>query len=191
MKKFFVFLVLFFINFFVVNATNRFEVKFNSCIDGDTAKFIIDGDVKTVRFLSINTPEISQSGGNSEEYGEEASNYTCDALTNSSVIELQYDPKSDRKDKYNRVLAWVFVDGELLQKQLIREGLAEVKYVYDDYLYSNELKLLEEKAKDIGIGMWNNVDNSFDIFGPIIYTVLITIFIIIILYNKFTIKKNM
>lgn len=189
MKKFFVFMCLLFVNFLVVSAEDKFEVKFSSCIDGDTAKFIIDRDVRTVRFLSINTPEINQSGGNSEAYGEEASDYTCNALINASVIQLQYDPKSDKTDKYNRVLAWVFVDGELLQKKLIHEGLAEVKYVYDDYLYSNELKVLEDEAKDNGIGIWNNDDNSIDMYQSIIYIVVIIVIIVIILYSKNSQKK--
>lgn len=37
------------------------EVKFSSCIDGDTARFIMDKEEIKVRFLAIDTPETNQS----------------------------------------------------------------------------------------------------------------------------------
>ena len=52
------------------------EVSFSKCVDGDTAKFVIDGEVKTVRFLSINTPEIAHDDQEAEPYGNEASDFT-------------------------------------------------------------------------------------------------------------------
>lgn len=169
MRKVAIFICLFFINFMVAGASSKFKVTLNSCVDGDTAKFNIDGEVKTVRFLSINTPEIAHGSVVSEPYGEEASDFTCDALKNASVIKLQYDPKSDEVDKYDRVLAWVFVDNELLQEKLVRAGLAEVKYVYDDYLYSSDLQAFEVTAQEKHIGMWadeivsdNIIDSSFN-----------------------------
>lgn len=189
MKKFFVFISLFFINFLIVSADDKVDVKFSSCIDGDTAKFVIDGNIKTVRFLSINTPEIDHSGNNSEAFGEEASKYTCEALTNASIIELQYDPKSDKTDKYDRILAWVFIDGKLLQEMLICEGLAEVKYVYDDYLYSTELQLLEEEAKNNNVGMWNDGDIFINNYQVFIYVGVVIIIIVIALCNKKVSKK--
>ena len=137
-------------------ASSKFKVTLDKCIDGDTARFIINGESKTVRFLSINAPESAHDNVQAEPYGIEASDYTCDLLKNAKTIKLEYDPKSDKTDKYGRVLAWIFVDGELLQKKLVSEGLAEVKYVYDDYLYSNDLKSIEKDAKEANLGMWSN-----------------------------------
>lgn len=182
MKKV-VFLCLLFFNISLVNASNsKFKVTFDSCIDGDTARFVIKDEVKTVRFLSINTPEITHDDVVGEPFGEEASKYTCNLLKNASVIKLQYDTKSDKEDKYGRILAWVFVDEELLQEKLVSEGLAEVKYVYNDYKYSAHLKDIELDAKNNGIGMWadvyvfNNVDNSYD--NNIFYFIIVCIGII-------------
>lgn len=160
MRKLFVFIFLFFIGLAPVFASSKFKVKLDKCVDGDTAKFVIKDEVKTVRFLSINTPEIKHGANEAEAYGDEAKNYTCDALKSASSIKLQYDPKSDETDKYGRVLAWVFVDDELLQEKLIREGLAEVKYDYDDYLYTNDLKSLEVLAQDSHMGIWSIVSDA-------------------------------
>lgn len=157
MKKI-VFLFLLFFNLSIVSASNsKFKVTLDSCIDGDTARFIIKDEVKTVRFLSINTPEIAHDDVVGEPFGEEASIFTCNMLTNASIIKLQYDSKSDKEDKYGRVLAWVFVDDELLQEKLVSEGLAEVKYVYKDYKYSSHLKDIELEAKTKEIGIWATV----------------------------------
>ena len=154
MKKV-VFFVLLLFNVSIVYASNsKFKVTLDSCIDGDTARFVIKDEVKTVRFLSINTPEIAHDDIVGEPFGEEASIFTCNLLTNASVIKLQYDSKSDKEDKYGRVLAWVFVDDELLQEKLVSEGLAEVKYVYKDYKYSSQLKDIELEAKKNELGIW-------------------------------------
>ena len=192
MKKIFTFFCLFFcIN---VNASNKFSVKLDKCIDGDTARFFINGESKTVRFLSINAPEIAHDDIAEEFYGKESSEYVCKVLKRSKKIKLQYDPKSDKTDKYDRVLAWVYVDNDLLQKELVKKGYAEVKYVYDDYLYSNELKDLEIKAKDKKIGMWGNISNEMFSDSPsihdlIYYSIVVIILLFIILIKKLFSKK--
>lgn len=162
-RKVVVILFLCFINLGCVSAANsKFKVTFSSCVDGDTAKFVINDEVKTVRFLSINTPELAHFGNAAEPYGVEASDYTCNVLKSAKSIKLQYDPKSDEEDKYGRLLAWVFVDNELLQEMLIKEGLAEVKYVYDDYLYTPDLQALEVTAQENKIGMWSDQEDFSD-----------------------------
>ena len=181
MKKV-VFFVLFLFNVSIVYASNsKFKVTLDSCIDGDTARFVIKDEVKTVRFLSINTPEIAHDDVIGEPFGEEASTFTCKMLTNASVIKLQYDSKSDKEDKYGRVLAWVFVDDELLQEKLVSEGLAEVKYVYKDYKYSSHLKDIELEAKKNELGIWatahvfdkTKVDDDYEF-----YVIILCVFVI-------------
>lgn len=192
MKKIFVLFIFFFC--FSVNASNKFSVKLDKCIDGDTARFFINGESRTVRFLSINAPEISHDDILEEFYGKETSEYACKLLSRASSIKLQYDPKSDKVDKYDRVLAWVYVDGELLQKELVSKGYAEVKYVYDDYLYSNELKELENISKEKKLGMWGNVSNKKESNTPsihdlIYYSIAAIILLFITLIKKLFSKK--
>lgn len=168
MKKI-LFVFLCFVSLSSVYASSKFKVTLDKCIDGDTARFFINGESRTVRFLSINAPEIAHDDVEEEYYGYESSLYTCKLLSRASIIKLQYDPKSDKVDKYDRVLAWVYVDDVLLQKELVSGGYAEVKYVYDDYLYSNELKELESIAKEKKLGMWSEVsvknENGFNDFS--------------------------
>lgn len=153
MKKIIIFLICLFVNI-GVNA-EEIKVEFSKCVDGDTAKFIYNNEEITARFLAIDTPESVHPTIGEEPYGKEASEYTCNTLKNAEEIILEFDNNSDRKDKYDRYLVWVFVDGELLQKQLIKKGYAEVAYLYDDYKYTSELEKEEEIAKGKLIGIWS------------------------------------
>ena len=126
------------------------EVKLFKCVDGDTAIFRINNKEEKVRFLAVDTPEITT---NVEFYGKEAKEYTCNRLTNAKKLELEYDPKAD-KDKYDRVLAWVYVDDSLIQKEIIKDGYGSVAYIYDKYMYINELCDLQESAFNNKIGIW-------------------------------------
>ncbi len=151
-KQFFIILFLVFIlvyYHFIKMDTHVSEVDFVSCVDGDTAIFEIEGKEESVRFLAIDALEIN------EHHGKEASNYVCNALNKASRITLEFEEDS-YKDKYNRVLAWVFVDDKLLQEELVSKGLAQVKYLYDDYKYVEQLFELQEKAKSEKIGLWGD-----------------------------------
>lgn len=58
------------------------------CHDGDTARFIVNGNYETVRFLSIDTEELYHPIQKEEEWGKPASEYTCNQLENASEIIL-------------------------------------------------------------------------------------------------------
>lgn len=157
LKKIIIF-ILCIIQFFSISvlATNgKVQVKFNKGIDGDTAKFDMSGEIITVRFIGINAPEIAHEGTEAEAYGVEATNFTNKKLKNAKKIELEFDEKAGKTDKYGRTLAWVWIDGELLQDLLLQEGLSTTKYLKDNYKYANKLKLSEEKAKQEKLGVWS------------------------------------
>ena len=102
MKKKVVFLLIIFLFPGVVFASGREEVTLSKCVDGDTAKFIINNKEETVRFLAVDTPETKHSTKGEEPYGKEASDYTCNRLKEVNKIELEYDDNSTKTDKYNR-----------------------------------------------------------------------------------------
>ena len=131
------------------------EVTLKKCVDGDTARFIMNGKEIKARFLAIDTPESVHPTIGEEPFGKEASEYTCDLLTNAKKIVLEYDSKSSKTDKYDRHLVWVFVDDVLLQEELISKGFAQIDYVYGDYKYVEQLETVEEKAKNKKIGVWS------------------------------------
>lgn len=129
-------------------------VTFSRVVDGDTARLIVQGKEETVRFLAIDTPESVKPNTKVQPYGKEASEYTEKMLKNAKEIKLEYE-KSAKVDDYDRKLAWVFVDGELLQEQLVSKGYAKVAYIYGKYKYTNTLKKVEAKAKIERLGIWS------------------------------------
>lgn len=172
-----------FISLINVNALERMEVTLSKCVDGDTAWFILDGEEIKARFLAIDTPE---STNKIEPFGQEASNYTCQLLTGADKIEIEYDSNSDKLDNYDRHLVWVFVDDELLQNLIIKKGLGEVAYLYDDYKYTSILQASELIAKTNKIGMWQETN---DYIYVIIGIIIIIVIVILCIFNKKTRKK--
>ena len=162
MKKIYCVLILLFIFLvdFNVYALSKKEVKFSKCVDGDTARVILNKEEIKVRFLAIDTPESVHPTKEEEQFGKETSEYTCEKLKNAKTILIEYDPESDKTDKYDRHLVWIYVDDILLQKDLIEKGYAKVAYLYGDYLYTDELKEVEEVAKKSGVGIWSDSTNQ-------------------------------
>jgi len=163
MKKYFLFSIILFLTLTIhVYATDdkntttntKETVTLSSCVDGDTAKFVTSKGIESTRFLAIDTPEVDTN----EAYSEEASTFTCNALTAASTIVLEYDTNSDRYDKYNRLLAWVWVDNTLLQDEIIKGGLGEVAFLYGDYSYTSTLQADQATAQDSKLGIWADND---------------------------------
>jgi len=177
MKKIYGILISLFI-FLPFSVEAREKVKFSSCVDGDTATLIYNNEKVKVRFLAIDTPEYTKE---KEPYGKEASDYTCKRLKEAKKITIEFDTNSEKLDKYNRYLVWIYVDNSLLQKELINKGLARVAYLYDDYKYTSILEKEEKIAKNNKIGIWKNEETTlkdFIVNMNIWYKVLITVIII-------------
>lgn len=188
MKKIVVSFILLIIPFFVY-AQERQTVTLEKCVDGDTAWFSVGENKIKTRFLAIDTPESTIK---KEEYGKEASDYTCNLLMNAKTIEIEYDKNSDQFDKYDRHLVWVFVNNELLQEKLVENGYAEVKYIYGDYKYTSLLEEKEKIAKEKKLHIWSNQsdDKEDDFIDKMINNPIIALFIVFIIIVLFIGNKK-
>lgn len=144
--------------FYFININNKIEIELVKCVDGDTAWFNINGNKEKVRFLGVDTPESTNI---KEEYGKEASDYTCDMLNSANNIYIEYDINSDKRDKYDRVLGWIFVDNNNLSELLLSKGYAEVNYIYGDYKYIDKLCLMQKEAYNNRVGIWSINYNQY------------------------------
>lgn len=140
----------------VVNAeSERIPVKYIKTSDGDTARFEVNGENVRVRFLGINTPEVAGEDKVEEPYGNEAMAYTKNKLDNAKNIEIEYDDNADKEDRFGRILAYIWVDGNLFQEELVRNGYAKTYMMKANYKYADELKEAERQAKADKIGVWS------------------------------------
>lgn len=212
MKKIVLLLTFLFIT--VVQA-ETITVTYDSCIDGDTAHFKYgDKDLK-VRFIAVNAPEIDHKDIKGEFQGKEAKEYVCNLLSNAKKIQLEYDNNSSKEDKYGRTLAWIWVDDNLLQELLVKNGFAKIDYVYDEYLYIPYLCQVEKKAQKSSIGIWekeeklgycskvedtnitleelrdNKIEDiDIDMGDMIIFGIIISFILFITLISLFIIKRS-
>jgi endonuclease YncB( thermonuclease family) len=120
---------------------NSQEVTLVKCIDGDTAEFRLSSSkTQTVRFQGIDTPETHHPSKGIEPWGKAASQYTCRELENATQIVLEGEQSTSLYDQYDRMLAYVWVDGTLINAKLLEIGLAasgvNTSYKYYEDLYA-------------------------------------------------------
>ena len=132
-------------------------VEFVKTIDGDTIWINYEGEERKLRYLLIDTPELNHQQQGKQPFAEEAKNRN-DELLKSGQLEIEFDI-GEKEDKYDRLLAYVYVDGESVQEKLIEEGLARVGYIYPpNTKHLDPYKAAEEKAQQAGIGIWSIED---------------------------------
>ena len=76
-----------------------------------------------LRLLGIDCPETVKPNHPVEPWGPEAAEFTRQFVAGGS-IQLRFDKR--RLDRYDRYLAYVSVDQQMLNEQLVRAGLASV-----------------------------------------------------------------
>lgn len=122
--------------------------------DGDTIHVDMDGTNETVRFLGINTPETVDPRTTVQCFGREAS-ARMKELAGGKLVRLEYDDSQSMRDKYGRLLAYVYLeDGEMLNRKMIADGYA-YEYTYMlPYKYQAEFRDLQNLARTSGRGLW-------------------------------------
>lgn len=128
--------------------------KVVSVVDGDTIKVSINGSTETIRIIGLNTPETVDPRKEVECFGKEASNKAKELLSNKTVT-LEVDPSQGERDKYGRLLRYVFMDnGTDFSKYMITNGYA-YEYTYNTpYKYQSSYKSAQSQAQANKTGLW-------------------------------------
>jgi endonuclease YncB( thermonuclease family) len=123
-------------------------------IDGDTIEIEIDEKKERVRLLCIDAPELSKN----DPFAEEAKAYLEDNIEGKEVIiEFGTGKYGTGRDAYGRLLGYVFSVNHLIEYNvsLIREGLARVAYIFDEWENAEAYGDAESLAKEEKIGIWS------------------------------------
>ena len=138
--------------------------KVISVVDGDTIKVDVDGTKESIRMIGIDTPEIVDPRKPVQCYGPEASSYAHRKLENRTVY-LVSDSTQGERDKYNRILVYVYIADEQTglwsdcagcsySYDAVRSGYAK-EYTYNSpYAYQLEFKQAQALAQSEGSGLW-------------------------------------
>lgn len=128
-------------------------------VDGDTIVVDIAGANTTVRLIGLDTPETVDPRKTVQCFGAEASAEMKKILSNH-YVRLETDPSQGEKDKYGRLLAYVYApanvrpEGILLNIYMIEEGFGH-EYTYNiPYKYQAEFKAAENIARQEKRGLW-------------------------------------
>lgn len=124
-------------------------------VDGDTIEIIMpDGETESVRLLLIDTPESVHPDMPEQPYGEESSKYAEEKLPEGKEIELEYD--GPKRGTYDRLLAYIWVDGENFNQKMLEKGYARYAYEYDPpYKYQDEFQKEESEAEEANKRIWS------------------------------------
>lgn len=123
-------------------------------VDGDTIRVLMSNKSTTIRLIGINTPETVDPRRGVECFGMEAS-HKMKELLEGRKVRLVPDPSQSDRDKYDRLLRYVYRDdGVFINKQMIAEGFA-YEYTYDTpYRFQKEFKREQTSAQNKGVGLW-------------------------------------
>lgn len=119
-------------------------------VDGDT--LLIEGDEK-VRLIGVDTPETKHPTKPVEPFGPEASAFTR-RFVEGQMVQLKFD--KNKRDRYQRLLAYVYKGELCLNEELIRAGFSECVTTYPfDTILQRQFKAAEAEAMSDRRGIWS------------------------------------
>ncbi|MBL4687427.1 MAG: thermonuclease family protein, partial [Nannocystaceae bacterium] len=168
-----------------------FALSANGVVDGDTVK--VDGLDASLRLLAIDTEETfkhdkalrAYEGMPFPEYlesmrgssgkppkgptplGMDAKHFAEDFFKGVNVVRLERDHPKEIRGRYNRFLAYVFVekDGEWINYNIecVRAGMSPyfTKYGYSRRFH-DEFSRAQDEARERGVGIWEQGTEHYD-----------------------------
>ena len=128
------------------------EATVSRVIDGDTFVALTSAGEKTVRLLSVDTPETKDPNGPVECLGPEATDALEQLLPVGSVVRLELD--QEPTDKYGRTLAGVFdSSGTLINAEVARLGMGIPMLIEPNRKFYPAVEDAFEEARTRAIGL--------------------------------------
>ena len=132
------------------NRSDLVQYEVIRVIDGDTVE-LKNGE--RLRYNDIDTPETVHPSKPVECFGPEASSKNEELVEGEIILVELGNPK---KDRYGRILGYVYVDELFVNAELVRGGYAEVNSYGNPGSKIDELMDIEKKAKLKSVGLWGN-----------------------------------
>lgn len=125
-------------------------------VDGDTIIVAYEEKEERVRLIGIDTPEsVHNDERKNTDEGKIASDFTK-AKLEGKYVDLEFDV--ERRDQYDRLLAYVWLEDEMFNRVLLEEGYAKTVVFPPNIKYLDDFKILERQAKEDKKGLWATRD---------------------------------
>lgn len=124
-------------------------------IDGDTFEIQInENQTEKVRLIGVDAPEsVHPDENRNSPWGVIASEYTKNELEWRRV---QVELDVQERDQYGRLLAYVYVDGNMFNETLLYQGLATIYTVPPNVKYVENFSRMQKEAKQAERGIWSD-----------------------------------
>lgn len=135
--------------------------KVTKFYDGDTIAINMEGLEEKVRMIGVDTPETHDPRKNIQCFGVQASEFTKN-LIGDQTIRLEADPTNSNRDRYNRLLRYVYLPDEtLVNAEIIKQGYG---FAYTSFPFTklNEFRDFEKSAQLQNRGLWNSCQPQLD-----------------------------
>jgi micrococcal nuclease len=163
-----------FLSFFVALWLGLEKTNLVRILDGDTIKVMYEGKQESVRFLGIDTPESRENarmikqckaeGVNKDlilKQGKIASEFVQNALYGNEYVWLDFD--REKRDKYKRLLAYVYTQDNPDKRYMLNYILLKVGYAKTLFYGRLKHKTLfieaQRYAKSLRLGFWHDYKN--------------------------------
>ncbi|MBR6689644.1 MAG: thermonuclease family protein [Clostridia bacterium] len=135
-----------------INVDGLTECEVVRVVDGDTIVVDFNGKDEKVRLIGVDTPEsVHADETKNTKEGILVSDYTKSKLTGKKV-KLEFDVQE--RDKYGRLLAYVYIDGEMYNKHLLEIGYAKIATYPPNVKYVEDFKEIQKQARENKVGLW-------------------------------------
>lgn len=126
----------------------------NFVYDGDTIKI----GKERIRLVGLDTPELNtrKKTKGPECFAQEAKNYLMKKIFDKEVLVVT-DDINTKRDKFGRLLGYVYLKKNLINAELIQHGFASAFTVFP-FTKKSEFVDLQEKAQKNHVGMWQACD---------------------------------
>lgn len=123
-------------------------------VDGDTIDVSLNGRTRRIRLIGVDTPETTHPSRPVECFGREASRFLTE-LVNGQTVLLESDPSQGDRDRYNRLLRFVWLpDGRLINYEIIAQGYGFEYTFRTPYKYQEQFKAAQRAARETQAGLW-------------------------------------
>lgn len=133
-------------------------------LDGDTIEVDMNGAREKVRLIGVDTPETHDPRKQVQCFGKAASEFTKQ-LIGDKPVRLVADPESSNRDRYQRLLRYVYLpDNTLVQAEIIKQGygFAYTSFPFDK---SEEFRAYQAEARENNRGLWGSCQPAENEYG--------------------------
>jgi micrococcal nuclease len=148
----------------VLGTTSPGFYKVSDFADGDTITVDMNGTQEKIRMIGVDTPETHDPRKAVQCFGQAASDFTKN-LIGTNPVRLEADPLGSNRDRYDRLLRYVYLpDGRLVQAEIIKQGYG---FAYTSFPFgkSDEFKQYEKEARETSKGLWSTCTPATNQYG--------------------------